>query len=169
LISICQSAIKLHTFADAQDRAANFNKNVVKAFYTAGHLIDVLAVFGDIDDAMAAMGKYDKWKATYIHNCLKNGETPVPGPPGGVQPDVSSPPPQPDPISSAPPQAAPMEQPSSSSVGDVTAAVAGVSVSEKQYMEAAKYAKYAISAMQYEDHTSAVDNLHKALQILGAR
>lgn len=24
--------------------------------------------------------KYAKWKAAYIHKCLKNGETPVPGP-----------------------------------------------------------------------------------------
>lgn len=24
--------------------------------------------------------KYSKWKAAYIHNCLKNGETPQPGP-----------------------------------------------------------------------------------------
>ena len=24
--------------------------------------------------------KYAKWKAAYIHKCLKNGETPLPGP-----------------------------------------------------------------------------------------
>ena len=27
---------------------------------------------------------YAKWKAAYIHNCLKNGETPVPGPADGA-------------------------------------------------------------------------------------
>ena len=27
--------------------------------------------------------KYAKWKAAYIHKCLKNGETPIPGPAGG--------------------------------------------------------------------------------------
>ena len=27
--------------------------------------------------------KYAKWKAAYIHNCLKSGETPIPGPVGG--------------------------------------------------------------------------------------
>lgn len=27
--------------------------------------------------------KYAKWKAAYIHKCLKTGETPVPGPAGG--------------------------------------------------------------------------------------
>lgn len=26
--------------------------------------------------------KYARWKAAYIHNCLKNGETPQPGPIG---------------------------------------------------------------------------------------
>lgn len=27
--------------------------------------------------------KYAKWKAAYIHKCLKTGETPIPGPAGG--------------------------------------------------------------------------------------
>ena len=31
----------------------------------------------------AAHQKYSKWKAAYIHKCLKNGETPIPGPAGG--------------------------------------------------------------------------------------
>ena len=26
---------------------------------------------------------HSKWKAAYIHNCLKKGETPIPGPVGG--------------------------------------------------------------------------------------
>jgi hypothetical protein len=57
----------------------------VKTFYTAGHLMDVLSLFGELDEQLVANRKYAKWKATYIHNCLKNGETPVPGPPGGFQ------------------------------------------------------------------------------------
>ena len=31
--------------------------------------------------------KYAKWKAAYIHKCLKNGETPLPGPLGGEEED----------------------------------------------------------------------------------
>ena len=31
----------------------------------------------------AAHQKYSKWKAAYIHKCLKSGETPIPGPAGG--------------------------------------------------------------------------------------
>lgn len=43
--------------------------------------MDVLNVFGDVSEEITNTQKYAKWKATYIHNCLKNGETPIPGPP----------------------------------------------------------------------------------------
>lgn len=51
----------------------------MKAFYTAGMIYDVLTTFGELTDEAAQNRKYAKWKAAYIHNCLKNGETPVPG------------------------------------------------------------------------------------------
>lgn len=73
-------ALKLFVYADSQDRAANFGKNVVKSFYTAGMLFDVLTIFGELSEELVQNRKYAKWKAAYIHNCLKNGETPVPGP-----------------------------------------------------------------------------------------
>lgn len=43
-------------------------------------LMDVLTVFGELTEEIKANCKYAKWKAAYIHNCLKNGEMPVPGP-----------------------------------------------------------------------------------------
>ena len=73
-------AMKLFLWADKEDREARFNKNVVKAFYSSGILFDVLAVFGELTPEVAHHKKYAKWKAAYIHNCLKNGETPIPGP-----------------------------------------------------------------------------------------
>lgn len=73
-------ALKLFFWADTQDRSGVFNKNVVKAFYTAGMLMDVLNTFGDVSEEISNNCKYAKWKAAYIHNCLKNGETPCPGP-----------------------------------------------------------------------------------------
>ncbi|XP_054262701.1 vacuolar protein sorting-associated protein VTA1 homolog [Macrosteles quadrilineatus] len=75
--------LKLFLWADGQDRAGQFNKNVVKAFYTAGFLMDVLNTFGEQTDEIQQNCKYAKWKAAYIHNCLRNGEMPVPGPVGG--------------------------------------------------------------------------------------
>ncbi|XP_013134303.1 PREDICTED: vacuolar protein sorting-associated protein VTA1 homolog [Papilio polytes] len=73
-------ALKLFMYADKQDREQNYGKNVVKAFYTSGMIYDVLTTFGELTDEAAQNRKYAKWKAAYIHNCLKNGETPVPGP-----------------------------------------------------------------------------------------
>lgn len=73
-------ALKLFLYADKQDRAGNFGKNVVKAFYTAGMIYDVLQTFGELTEEVTQNRKYAKWKASYIHNCLKNGETPVAGP-----------------------------------------------------------------------------------------
>lgn len=43
-------------------------------------LLDVLTVFGELNEELSQSRKYAKWKAAYIHNCLKNGETPVSGP-----------------------------------------------------------------------------------------
>jgi len=73
-------ALKLFSHADTDDRAGNFGKNVVKLFYTAGMLMDVLATFGELSEEIEKSRKYAKWKAAYIHNCLKNGETPHAGP-----------------------------------------------------------------------------------------
>lgn len=42
--------------------------------------MDVLTTFGELTDEITQNRKYAKWKATYIHNCLKKGVTPTPGP-----------------------------------------------------------------------------------------
>ncbi|XP_017029845.1 vacuolar protein sorting-associated protein VTA1 homolog [Drosophila kikkawai] len=73
-------ALKLFLYADKQDREENFGKNVVKAFYSSGVLYDILQTFGELSEEALHNRKYAKWKAAYIHNCLKNGETPIPGP-----------------------------------------------------------------------------------------
>lgn len=43
-------------------------------------IYDVLQTFGELTEEAVHNRKYAKWKAAYIHNCLKNGETPIPGP-----------------------------------------------------------------------------------------
>lgn len=73
-------ALKLFLYADKNDREGNFGKNIVQSFFTAGLLYDVLTIFGELTEEAAQNRKYAKWKAAYIHNCLKNNETPVPGP-----------------------------------------------------------------------------------------
>lgn len=53
----------------------------MKAFYTAGVIYDTLMTFGELSEEATDKRKYAKYKAAYIHNCLKNGEMPIPGPP----------------------------------------------------------------------------------------
>jgi len=180
-------AMNLFAFADAEDRAGRFNKNVVKAFYTAGYLFDVLACFGEPDTQILQQQKYAKWKAAYIHNCLKNGETPVPGPVGGDEgfgdefggyaPNaeggnaidnfsmpvpssnnaVPSPTPAPAAAASNPIPPAAVMSLHSGGVGDLQPA---------DFMKAQKLCKYAISALEYEDAPTAIENLKKALEAL---
>lgn len=75
-------ALKMFLYADNEDRAGRFHKNMIKSFYSASLLLDVLSVFGELSDENIQHRKYARWKATYIHNCLKNGETPQAGPIG---------------------------------------------------------------------------------------
>ena len=39
-----------------------------------------ISIRASLHDAREMHRKYAKWKAAYIHNCLKNGETPIAGP-----------------------------------------------------------------------------------------
>ncbi|XP_051952332.1 vacuolar protein sorting-associated protein VTA1 homolog [Xyrauchen texanus] len=75
-------AVKMFLYADNEDRSGRFHKNMIKSFYTASLLFDVLSVFGELSEENIQQTKYAKWKAAYIHNCLKNGETPQAGPIG---------------------------------------------------------------------------------------
>lgn len=43
-------------------------------------IYDIITTFGDLSEEAAQSRKYAKWKAAYIHNCLKSGETPHAGP-----------------------------------------------------------------------------------------
>ncbi|KAM3602682.1 uncharacterized protein V6R79_008764 [Siganus canaliculatus] len=73
-------ALKMFLYADNEDRAGRFHKNMIKSFYSASLLLDVLSVFGELSEENIQHRKYARWKATYIHTCLKSGQTPQAGP-----------------------------------------------------------------------------------------
>jgi hypothetical protein len=50
----------------------------------------VLNILGELTPENVHHRDYAKWKAAYIHNCLKNGETPVPGFDYIYEPSVSA-------------------------------------------------------------------------------
>ncbi|ELT88009.1 hypothetical protein CAPTEDRAFT_178049 [Capitella teleta] len=203
-------ALKLFVYADNEDRAGRYGKNVVKSFYTAGMLMDVLSTFGELSEDIQDNRKYAKWKAAYIHNCLKNGETPVPGPlpeegedelaaVGGAtgvsdfgapsaagpsnppaqqpfqppsqpayqpptQPTYQPPPAQPS--YQPAPQPHQPAQPAQPAAYQPPVPSGDVQLSAMHYQKAMKYCKFAASALQFEDKSSAVENLTKALHLL---
>ncbi|XP_013873380.1 vacuolar protein sorting-associated protein VTA1 homolog isoform X1 [Austrofundulus limnaeus] len=226
-------ALKLFLYADNEDRAGRFHKNMIKSFYSSSLLMDVLSVFGELSEENIQHRKYARWKATYIHNCLKNGETPQPGPiamegdeeadefgaegfsvPGPShggsfradphsEDQSSAPGPAPGigfasgpgSVPTGPPATnynniqippgahAPANTPAEPSDACKPAAAArsgptvdpsllnaqqqgGVQLTPEDFTRAQKYCKYAGSALQYEDVSTAVQNLQKALKLL---
>ncbi|GLV38797.1 Vesicle trafficking 1 [Carabus blaptoides fortunei] len=210
-------ALKLFKYADEQDRAENYGKNVVKAFYTAGILMDVLTSFGELSEDIAEKRKYAKWKAAYIHNCLKAGEQPVSGPmansdendddftPVNNSSNADSVPSNEGPIDSytggpgwnnfpsepTPPPSFPGVSPPtlpsvSAQVVPTTPFVptpapapavvptptmtfpttTTATLDAEQISKAQKYCKWALSALNYDDIKSAIENLQKALYLL---
>lgn len=191
-------------------------RNTIKAFYTAGILMDILQQFGELSEDVLNKRKYAKWKAAYIHNCLKVGDKPMPGPPTdsnaddnlihkslveGYTPeanDAGSPsdsvtpgnPPSDSVAPVNPPSApsTPAAMPSPSQVNwpqfptepasqmPVTPQPSvpllpatsqdGANLTADQIEKAQKYCKWAASALTYDDVKTAVDNLHKALNLL---
>ncbi|KAJ1368129.1 hypothetical protein KIN20_029199 [Parelaphostrongylus tenuis] len=71
-------ALKLFNFADAKEKTGEVDKRVVHAFYTAGYVMDVLSLFGEVDEPFLSSKKYAKWKSTQIFSCLKEGKPYVP-------------------------------------------------------------------------------------------
>ncbi|CAI2309944.1 unnamed protein product [Caenorhabditis sp. 36 PRJEB53466] len=71
-------AEKLFNFADKKEKTGNVDKTVVHAFYSAGHVMDVLALFGEIEEPFLSSKKYAKWKSTQIFTCLRDGTPYVP-------------------------------------------------------------------------------------------
>lgn len=180
-------AIKLFLWADNEDRAGRYNKNVVKAFYSAGMLLDVCMVFGEMNEDVAQQKKYAKWRAAHLHNCLNTGEQPsepAPKPDEGVLndsenqefglPSSADHPRLQDSASALPTAATHYPPPAGPSFVAAPSAVptyvqesnASHSITPEGMAQAQKFCKYASSALTYEDIPTAIDNLQKALRLL---
>ncbi|KAL6429526.1 hypothetical protein ACFW04_007463 [Cataglyphis niger] len=180
-------ALKLFLYADKNDRAANFSNNVVQSFYTAQALYNVLTLFGELSVEAVQNRKYAQWKASYIHNCLMNGETPVPGPMkeqdeendfvealnkndnADLSVDTTE---SPKDNTSQSIPSVPVNPPTTRSRSfDAKDDIAfktenDANLSIEQINKAQKFIKWASSALDYEDVSTSVMNLRKALHLL---
>lgn len=169
---------------------------MIKAFYTSAILMDILQQFGELSEDLLAKRKYAKWKAAYIHNCLRAGDIPTSGgpnehlknvidtskPPGEedsllVKPRLLNPddfekndyvvPPEPAPAPSPVTPVVPQAQPFTPPTPSVSTPTAQTGdVNAGAIQKAQKYCKYATSALNYDDVNTAILNLQKALNLL---
>ncbi|CEG39439.1 hydroxyproline-rich glycoprotein [Plasmopara halstedii] len=82
---ICEDfATEIFSKADDEDRAGKANKSTARTFYAAGTFFDILTQFGDIPEDIVEKRRYCKYKAATILKAVKEGKTPTPGPPEGL-------------------------------------------------------------------------------------
>ncbi|VDM54080.1 unnamed protein product [Angiostrongylus costaricensis] len=167
-------ALKLFNFADTKEKAGQVDKSVVHAFYTAGHVMDVLSLFGEVGYPSV---KYAKWKSTQIFSCLKDGKPYVASsqqsevihgdggqllPPSRNQPPVAT-----SNYDFGGLPGVPGSTPGMCFVRIKTFKLLDErKPSVEAFNEARKFTKYALSAMDYEDTRAVVDNLRKALGLM---
>ncbi|KAI7899147.1 Vta1 like-domain-containing protein [Cokeromyces recurvatus] len=149
------------TIADNEDRAGKATKNTAKTFVAASVFLEILKTFGDIDPEVDAKIKYAKWKATDIMKALREVSSTYTRP--SCTPSFSS-------ISNHEPF-----QPSSTSAS--VHPPAPILVAQPQLPPTAttnlniaaaqKNAKWAISALDYDDIQTARTQLLQALNQIG--
>ncbi|KAJ6660165.1 hypothetical protein lerEdw1_018092 [Lerista edwardsae] len=199
-------ALKLFLSADNEDRAGRFHKNMIKSFYTASLLIDVLTVFGELTDEAPPLAVEPLSSKTYIFTCVsilkpkslednENEEEDSPAPhdqeaqpssttfesgnvpasnftgihiPPGAHAPANTPAEVPHSAGATSstiqptPQNIPIVDPSLYNIQ----AAGEICLTPEDFARAQKYCKYAGSALQYEDVSTAVQNLQKALKLL---
>lgn len=83
-------ALKIFLNADNEDRQGVASKKTAKTFLASSIFLELLKTFGEVDPEVEEKIKYSKWKAMDIMKCLREGRTPVPGPPGGELTDAAT-------------------------------------------------------------------------------
>ncbi|KRX53872.1 RalA-binding protein 1-A, partial [Trichinella sp. T9] len=76
---LCE-ATRMFERADTFDRHARYSVSLVQLYMQASNLFTVLSMLCELDDIAIKIQKYCKWRAWYLFNCFKNGETPLPAP-----------------------------------------------------------------------------------------
>ncbi|OUC46647.1 hypothetical protein D917_07563 [Trichinella nativa] len=170
-------ALTMFEYADRCDRSGLFSKNVIKSFYTAANLIDILSLFGEQDEKLLEARKYGRWKAAYLFSCLKSGEKPIPGPVEEKElldedrdkgeTEVSNVTEFDKCTRTSKPIDSPLkisEFPEDDSCQDL-----GIEESVlrfEEFAKAQKFCKYAVNALEYEDAQTAIKNIEHALELL---
>jgi vacuolar protein sorting-associated protein VTA1 len=183
-------ALKIFFNADNEDRAGKSSKKTAKTFLAASLFLELLNVFVEegnncyLDASIQEKIRYARWKAAEIAKAIKEGRPITPGPPTTEQTEDEQPmgdknnnvvddnflPQVPKMIIDSPPTRDNCFSPSTGKP-IISQTAKSVEYSSKGpdplvLAKAEKNCKFAISALQYEDIPTAIDNLQKALDIL---
>ncbi|CAH8579101.1 unnamed protein product [Schistosoma turkestanicum] len=166
-------ALKLFNSAYQRDVNSDFRPDTVKLFLSAATLLDVVSGVGEVGDDIEKVRKYAKWKAVYISKCLKSGEVPVAGPIPNTEAaydlnisgltntnnlsNATNPEPNEVPAACTSEQPPPSCDPSPSDQNITT----------KQWVDAEKKIRFALTASNYQDRETTVKHLIEALKLLG--
>jgi vacuolar protein sorting-associated protein VTA1 len=185
---------RLFKAADDADRAGRATANTVRQFYSASNLLDVVQQLFELGVPleMADWRKYARWRAAELSKVVAaNAAQPQAHPPRAQAVPPSYPPPAADrsedgrsgtthsaavwpldsPQALARPSAAAGAPPLTPSPGVVAFGAAGVAapvvaVSVEDMQRAQKYARFAVSALEFDDVAYAIQNLEAALVAL---
>jgi len=170
-----------------EDKNAEQLRLLMRKYYTVGGLTDVLSVFGPVKDDFVALGKMSKSRAVSIFRELKSGAGLNSG---GSQQQTTTSPSKPPPDSTAyggasgggynqprapspnrqqnmphlPPQTA--SAAAASGYGGYDQGSGGSRVPFEVIAQAQKLCRYANSALEHEDITTAINNCTQVLQLL---
>lgn len=72
------TAAKLLAFAEKLDNSMNYDRKIIKIYFTASILFDAMSIFKKYDGRHNDKSKFVKWRSTYIANELKHGRIPEP-------------------------------------------------------------------------------------------
>ncbi|EEH55038.1 uncharacterized protein MICPUCDRAFT_37521 [Micromonas pusilla CCMP1545] len=166
-------ALRLFAKADKLDRGGRRDAKTAKLFYVASIVIETLRQFDvsngakhELSDEMAGKQRYAAWRAGELAKANREGRTAAPPPEEGEDESASA--------------ARTTGGGGTAGGGGGTAGGGGEEatttttttqafadgVSAAHVADAQKHAKYAVSALGFEDVPTAIDNLNKALALL---
>lgn len=127
-----------------------------------------MSVFGELESDVVEKIKYSKFKAAEIMKAIKSGKTPAPGGPMDHSPSIEESPTQQDPKDSVNPSSikTPVSNDDPNHTTPEEFIVPESGLDYKTIQQAQKFAKFAISALQYDDVNNAIENLTNALNLL---
>ncbi|OLL22506.1 Vacuolar protein sorting-associated protein VTA1 [Neolecta irregularis DAH-3] len=155
-------ALSIFSKADREERGARATRNTSQTFLAAATFLEVCRVFGDLESEISEKIKYAKYQAARILKAVKAGLDPNEErrADSHVNDEIQS--------SVAEKAFSPVTTRQETPNEDFIKPEKEFNIEKFNIEKAQKHARWAISALNYEDMSTAIEELQKALRELGA-